>query len=89
MRAVVVVSLLVLLCPVAAVAQSASAPSAATGKGGGIAREQYIEQATQRAKQRAAARFDRLDTNHDGVLTSVERRAARTARAKKREAPPQ
>ena len=41
--------------------------------GGSITKEQYVE----RAKQRAAKRFDKLDTNHDGVLSC--RRAPRRA----------
>ena len=88
MRAVFVVSLFALLCPTIAVAQSspaAPAPSqqsaapaapaakATSKKGGDITRDEYIE----RAKRNAEKRFDRMDTDHDGVLTLEERRAAR------------
>ena len=44
---------------------------------GTITREQYIERAQERASQRAAARFDQMDTDHDGVLDRAERRAWR------------
>jgi hypothetical protein len=57
----------------AAVESAAPAPSAPTG-GGGITRDQFI----QRAKDRAAARFDQMDTDHDGVLDRAEIRAWRT-----------
>ena len=73
MRAVVVVSLLALLSPASALAQNSAT---ATARGQDITRDQYVE----RAKQRAAARFDKADTNHDGVLTANERRAARPKR---------
>ena len=80
MRAVVVACLLTLLLPVAATAQSASAKtelgSKTAARGQDITKDQYIEQ----AKQRAAARFDKMDANHDGVLTADERRAARAKR---------
>ena len=93
MRAVLVIGLFVLLCPAAAMAQGtptppsgtpaaapaanspAAAPAARRG-GGDIARDQYIE----RAKRNAEKRFDKLDTNHDGVLSPEERRAARAKR---------
>ena len=70
MRAVVL-GLVAALFPAAAGAQSEDAR--ATASGNRVAKEQYID----RAKQRAAKRFDKLDTNHDGVLSSDERRAAR------------
>jgi hypothetical protein len=69
MRATVVLGLVVMLYSVAAGAQSAGPKAAAPG--GGITKEDYVEQ----AKQRAAKRFDKLDKNHDGVLSSDERKA--------------
>ena len=68
MRAVAVLGLVVMFFPIAANAQSDGAKAAAPG--GNVTKEQYIEQ----AKQRAAKRFDRLDTNHDGVLSPQERK---------------
>jgi hypothetical protein len=80
MRAVGVACLLTLLLPAAATAQSAAAKTDAGSKiaarGQDITKDQYIEQ----AKQRAAARFDKMDANHDGVLSADERRAARAKR---------
>jgi len=101
MRAILVVGLCALLCPPAAIAQTApaapaatapeapamtapKAPHAASTRGGDITKEEYIERAVERAKRAAATRFDRLDTNHDGVLTAEERRAAHAERAEKR-----
>ncbi len=99
MRAILVVSLVALLCPAAALAQTAPAPSApsaapatpsaAPARGGDISRDQYIERAVERAKRAATARFDRMDTDHDGVLTADERRAARAERAQRRAPKPQ
>ncbi len=71
MRAVVVLGLVAALVPAAARAQSEDAKATASGKR--VAKEHYIEQ----AKQRAAKRFDKLDMNHDGVLSPEERRATR------------
>jgi hypothetical protein len=103
MRAVVVVSLIALLFPAVAMAQSAPAPSsapsptavapatapatpgAASKKGGDITRDAYIE----RAKQNAEKRFDRMDADHDGVLTADERRAYRATNSKRRSPKPQ
>jgi hypothetical protein len=88
MRAVFAVSLLLLLCPAAAPAQTAAGQAApadnTTLKSGDITREDYVE----RARRNAEKRFDRMDANHDGVLTAEERRAARANR-KRRAAPPQ
>jgi hypothetical protein len=83
MRAVSVVGLLVLLCPAVALAQApqtAPAPASPTAaqaprRGGDITRDDYIE----RAKRNAERRFDRMDADHDGVLTADERRAWREA----------
>ena len=100
MRAILVVSLVTLLCPAAALAQSApvppapsaapapstatDTPHAARARGGDITRAQYIERAVERAKRAAEKRFDKLDANHDGVLNSDERGAARAARSKRK-----
>ena len=84
MRAVLVLSLLLLLYPAAASAQTApssAAPSTAgPGRGGDISRDEYIQRAVERARRAAEKRFDRMDTDHDGVLTVEERRAARVQR---------
>jgi hypothetical protein len=73
MRAVIVMGLVALLWPVAAGAQGAPATPA---RGKDITKDEYVE----RAKQRAAKRFEKADTNHDGVLSAEERRAARGKR---------
>ncbi len=88
MRAVLVVGLVALMCPAAVLAQSAAAvaPGAAPTRGGDITRDQYIEHAVDRARRAAETRFDRMDTDHDGVLSAAERRAARTERAQRRAA---
>lgn len=57
--------------PPAASAQEAA--PAVRHRGGDITRDEYIE----RAKRNAERRFDRMDTDHDGILTPDERRAAR------------
>ena len=92
MRAVLVVGLAALMYPAAVLAQTAAAPvapGAAPTRGGDITRDQYIEHAVERARRAAEARFDRMDTDHDGVLSAAERRAARTERAQRRAAPSQ
>lgn len=92
MRAVLVVSLVALLCPAAAMAQANTAPPgaapataspAAPTKGGDITRDDYVE----RAKLNAEKRFDRMDADHDGVLTADERRAYREAHKRHRAEP--
>jgi hypothetical protein len=87
MRAVLVVTLCALLVSSAAIAQTAapttSAPTART-RGGDITRADYVE----RARRAAERRFDRMDTNHDGVLTADERRVAREGRAQRRSTQP-
>src|ERR1700724_1964696 len=62
----------------AAAQPSPSAVSPAPSRAGGFTREQYIHRAEERAAQRAAAQFDRMDTNHDGVVDPAERRAWRS-----------
>ena len=97
MRAILVVGLFILLCPAMANAQGAPAPSDSPGSspaaasppraeprargGPDISRADYIE----RAKRNAEKRFDRMDTNRDGILTIEERRAARGKRRHKSE----
>jgi hypothetical protein len=65
------------LLPASGFAQSpppaAPAAGAAAAKPQGISREDYIK----RAADSAAARFDRMDSDHDGVLTREESRAYR------------
>lgn len=106
MRAILAVSLVILLCPAVAMAKRAPAPvpstapaqstaqapstapatsSTAPTRGGDITRDEYIE----RAKNNAAARFDRMDVDHDGVLTADERHAYRAAHSKRRPPTPQ
>ena len=90
MRAILVAGLVALLNPPGALAQTAPAPAgtapaspsavAAPARGGDITRDEYIQRAVERARRSAETRFDRMDTNHDGVLTAEERRAARAQR---------
>ena len=91
MRAAYVAMLLVLTLPAAAIAQAPTSPAPATPttsepaartRGGDITRDEYIE----RARRAAERRFDRMDANHDGILTADERRAAREERAQRRAA---
>jgi len=100
MRAILVVSLAALLCPAAVLAQTAPAapaasaapapstatdtPHAARARGGDITKAEYIERAVERAKRAAEKRFDKLDANHDGVLSAEERGAARAARSQRK-----
>jgi hypothetical protein len=67
-------------------APASVSPGTASTRGGDITREEYVQRAVDRARRAAEARFDRMDTNHDGILTADERRAARAAR---RTPPPQ
>jgi hypothetical protein len=98
MRAVIVAGLLAFLYPAAVIAQTPApptspppgapvaapaSPSPRSARGGDIAKDEYIE----RARRAAERRFDRMDLNHDGVLTADERRAAREARGSRRRAP--
>jgi hypothetical protein len=75
--------------PLAAFAQAsppppppASSTAPAQPSAGGITRDQFIEGAKERAGQRAAARFDQIDANHDGVIDQAERRAWRQQHAR-------
>lgn len=68
----------------AQVSQEAAAPPGATSTSpvvspsGSLTREQYIQRAEQRTARRAAAQFDRMDADHNGVLEPEERRAWRS-----------
>jgi hypothetical protein len=82
MRSIVIPALFALsLLPVTALGQgspqiaaveTAASASPSNPDAGGITREQYIHRAQDRAGDRAAARFDRMDANHDGVLDRAE-----------------
>ena len=61
----------------AAIESAAPAPAAPTVNGG-ITRDQFVERAKDRAAQRAGARFDQMDADHDGILDRAEIRAWRT-----------
>jgi hypothetical protein len=82
MRAVLVAILVALSVPAFAqtAAPTSPAPSAQSAprsaRGGDITKDEYVE----RARRAAEKRFDRMDANHDGVLTADERRAARGQR---------
>jgi hypothetical protein len=67
--------------PQTAALDSAAAPPPATAPAtsGGLTRDQFIQRAKDRAGQRAAARFDQMDANHDGVLDRAEMGAWRSA----------
>jgi len=88
MRSITAFALFALsLLPATALAQTgqqaAAQPSPSTAsptpsRGGGFTREQYIHRAEERAAGRAAAQFDRMDSNHDGVVDPAERRAWRS-----------
>jgi exonuclease VII large subunit len=67
----------------AAVEASTPTAAAAALRPGDITREQYLQRAQERAAQRAAARFDQMDSNHDGVLDRSERRAWRSQHARR------
>jgi len=61
----------------AAAPPNSAAASPPPAPAGNLTREQYIQRAEQRAARRAGARFDRMDTDHDGVLEPAERQAWR------------
>jgi hypothetical protein len=71
----------------AAIESAAPAPSAPAGTGG-ITRDQFIERAKDRAAQRAGARFDQMDADHDGVLDRAEIRAWRNQHPRRAGAQP-
>jgi hypothetical protein len=89
MRAALALGLVAALCPAVVLAQTGTAPTPPAAqssspaapeankpvqtRGRSITRDEYIE----RAKRNAERRFDRMDTDHDGVLTPEERAAAR------------
>ena len=65
--------------PAAAPATSAPAPAHAATRRAGVTREAYIHHAVALEERRAAARFDAMDTNHDGILEQSEIDAWRAA----------
>jgi hypothetical protein len=73
----------------------AAAPTAPTATlptnspAGGITRDQFIQRAKDRAAQRAAARFDQMDTDHDGILDRNEIRAWRSQHSRRAAQAPQ
>jgi hypothetical protein len=72
-------------------APAASAPavgSSMNSSTGGITRDQFIQRAKDRAAQRATARFDQIDANHDGILGRDEVRAWRTQHPRRAAAQP-
>jgi hypothetical protein len=78
----------------AAVQPNASSASLAPSRSGSLTREQFIQRAEERAARRAGAQFDRMDTDHDGVLEPAEIRAWRTqhprgAGSQSEQSPPQ
>jgi hypothetical protein len=92
MRPILILGLIALY-PSAVLAQTAATPTpapaptaapAAAGagptRGGDISRDEYIQLAVECARRAAEQRFDRMDANHDGVLTAEERRAVRAQR---------
>ena len=89
MRSTAVIALFALsLLPASALAQAnqqataasgATAASPASAQSGGFTREQYIQRAQDRAARRAAAQFDAMDADHNGVLEPAEIRAWRSA----------
>jgi len=85
MRGLSVAVLLAILAPAIAVAQSAPDAAAApkvsrSARGADISRDEYVQRAVERARRAAETRFDRMDANHDGILTAEERRSARATR---------
>lgn len=55
----------------------------------GITRDDYIAKARDAAAKRAATRFDAMDADHDGVLTSDEIAAYRAAHPRHPKTEPQ
>ena len=98
MRSTVIVALVGLsLLPAATLAQTApqtaaiesstSAPRSPSATGG-ITRDQYLQRAQERAGQRAGARFDQMDANHDGIVDRAEIRAWRSQHPRRAAAQP-
>ena len=78
----------------AAAQPSPTSVSSPPSSSAGLTKEQYIQRAEQRAARRAAAQFDRMDADHNGVLDPAERRAWRSqhprgAGARSEQSPPQ
>jgi hypothetical protein len=67
-------------------APAAAAP-ATTPAPDGISRDDYIAKARAAAEKRAAAHFDEMDANHDGILTKAEIAAYHAHHKKGDEAP--
>jgi hypothetical protein len=88
MRSFALAAVFVVALPLAAFAQASPPPPPASSTGpaqpgaGGISRDQFIERAKERAGQHAAARFDQMDANHDGVIDQAELRAWRQQHAR-------
>ena len=83
MRAVLIALLLAGSFPAFAQTDSSAKPApSARIRGGDITKDDYVE----RARRATERRFDKMDANHDGVLTADERRAAREERAARRTA---
>jgi hypothetical protein len=87
MRSTVIALFALCLLPATAFAQTdqqAAAPpgaiaaSPAPARSGSLTREQYIQRAQERAARRAAAQFDAMDFDHNGVLEPTEIRTWRS-----------
>ena len=102
MRSTLAAALIALfLFPAATIAQTATqtaavdatnaapAAPAATAPASGITRDQFIQRAKDRAGQRAAARFEQIDANHDGFLDRDEIRAWRSEHPRRPRTPSQ
>ena len=64
-------------------AAPATKPGPNAASTSGVTREQYLQRAQERAGQRAGARFDQMDANHDGVLDRTEVRAWRSQHSRR------
>ena len=69
--------------PNASAEPAKKAAGGAAKRGGDITREEYVE----RAKANAEKRFDKMDADHDGVLTADERHAYREGHTRHRATP--
>lgn len=69
--------------PNASAEPAKKATGAAAKRGGDITRDEYVAH----AKESAEKRFDRMDADHDGVLTADERRAYREGHTRHRASP--